>query len=46
MEKVICPFCEENETEIDNGDILLCDKCARYLGDRVDHADLINRSDW
>lgn len=47
LEYPICPFCEENKTQVDdNGDVLLCDSCAIYLGERADLVDLINRCDW
>ena len=45
--KVICPFCEENETdEHPEYGPLLCDECAKRLGDRQDKAEHQNRCDW
>jgi len=45
--KVICPFCEENETdEHPKYGPLLCDECAKRLCDRQDKAEHQNRCDW
>jgi hypothetical protein len=44
--KPLCPVCNEN-TDIDsNGEILLCNACARAKCEAADRADLINRCDW
>lgn len=46
-EPPICPFCEFRETEVDkNGNVLLCETCARDLADACDQAHHINCCDW
>ena len=44
---LICPFCQENKTEIDaHGDILICDECAYWMADQVDKSEHQNRCEW
>jgi hypothetical protein len=44
---LICPFCEFHETDADKeGNLLLCETCARELADRAACAHHINCCDW
>lgn len=46
-EPLICPFCEFRETETDKeGNLLLCETCAKDLADACDRAHHINCCDW